>query len=67
MSPAGNEPELIDHVYGVVPPVAERVAPYAAFTCPPISEVFVNWSGGIALATFRLKDFVADCGVGAAS
>jgi hypothetical protein len=25
LSPAGNEPELIDHVYGVVPPFACNV------------------------------------------
>ncbi len=26
VSPAGSDPELIDHAYGVVPPVAVRLA-----------------------------------------
>src|SRR5580693_4591017 len=31
VSPAGKVPESIDHVYGVVPPVAASVALYAEF------------------------------------
>jgi hypothetical protein len=28
LSPLGSEPDEIDHVYGVVPPVAERACVY---------------------------------------
>ena len=33
-SPVGSEPEVIDQVYGVFPPVAERVAEYVVPCCP---------------------------------
>ena len=55
MSPAGNEPELIDHVYGVVPPVAERVAVYDEPVVPAGSEVVVMEGGCAAAATTMLR------------
>jgi hypothetical protein len=67
VSPAGKEPELIDHVYGVVPPFAESVAPYAELTCPLIRDVVVSSSGETAAATLILKDDEAVCGVAPAS
>ena len=33
--PAGKEPDVIDHVYGVEPPDAVRVAEYLVFCAPP--------------------------------
>jgi hypothetical protein len=39
LSPTGNDPELIDHEYGVVPPVAVRVAAKVEFTRPAGSAV----------------------------
>src|ERR1700676_3957157 len=39
--PAGKFPEMIDHVYGVVPPEAASVALYAMFCMPLASEVVV--------------------------
>ena len=43
-SPAGREPEEIDQVYGVVPPVAASVALYAAF-CVPFGREAVVMTG----------------------
>jgi hypothetical protein len=34
LSPAGRLPEVIDHVYGVVPAAAVRAAVYGALTTP---------------------------------
>jgi len=41
ISPAGNDPELSDQVYGVVPPLAATDVKYALLTCPPGREVVV--------------------------
>jgi hypothetical protein len=37
LKPAGSVPALIDHVYGLVPPVAVRVWLYATPTTPAMS------------------------------
>src|SRR3954467_79258 len=34
VSPAGRVPETTDQLYGVTPPLAASVAPYATFCCP---------------------------------
>jgi hypothetical protein len=44
--PAGRVPLVRAQVYGVVPPVAARVALYAVPTCPLGSEVVVIVNGG---------------------
>jgi hypothetical protein len=40
LTPVGSDPALIDHVYGVVPPLAERVVEYLFSVCaegsPPV-------------------------------
>src|SRR5579863_3335805 len=47
LSPAGKDPEAIDQVYGVVPPVAASwVAGYATPMVPAGSEVVVMERGG---------------------
>ncbi len=46
-SPAGKEPALIDHVYGVFPPVAVSVAVYAVPALPPGRDVVVTAGGGM--------------------
>src|SRR5688572_13292441 len=44
LSPAGNEPATTDHVYDPVPPVADRIVPYAVPTVAPGSEVVVTFT-----------------------
>ncbi len=46
VNPAGRVPELIVHVYGVIPPVAVRVALYGVPTTTDGSDVVVMASGG---------------------
>ena len=58
LNPAGNEPELIDQVYGVVPPLACKVVEYVVPTVPPGSAVVVTVGGCAAAATAMLKAFV---------
>jgi hypothetical protein len=49
-SPAGNEPALSDHEYGVTPPEAASVWEYATPTVPPGRlEVVTLRSGGITI------------------
>src|SRR5262249_12498645 len=48
VNPAGSAPLAIAHVYGGVPPLAARVAEYAAPTTPPGSAVVVIVSGPAA-------------------
>jgi hypothetical protein len=43
--PAGKLPVTIDHVYGVVPPEAARVAEYAALVDPSSSDDVVTTTG----------------------
>ena len=38
VSPPGNDPPLIDHEYGVTPPVAASVSSYPAPKVPPGSD-----------------------------
>ena len=45
LSPAGNDPELIDHEYGAVPPVAVRIALYGVNVIAPGSAVEEICSG----------------------
>ena len=40
-NPAGSEPEIIDQLYGVVPPLATRNAEYDVLTCPLGTDVVV--------------------------
>jgi hypothetical protein len=58
-SPAGKEPELIDQLYGVVPPLACNVVEYVVPTVPAGSEVVVTVGGCAAAATAILSAFVA--------
>jgi hypothetical protein len=51
--PAGKVPLVRDHVYGVVPPVAARVALYAALTWPLGSDVVVITSVPPEVVTVR--------------
>ena len=52
--PAGSEPTEIDHVYGVVPPVAVRVCEYATPCWPLGKEVELIESAGAATSIERL-------------
>ena len=54
--PAGKEPKVTDHVYGVVPPLACSVVAYAVPVVPPGSDDVVT-NGGCA-ATAMLNAFV---------
>ena len=58
LNPVGNEPELIDQVYGVVPPLACSVLEYVVPTVPPDNDVVVTVGGCAAAATAMLKAFV---------
>ena len=58
LNPVGNEPELIDQVYGVVPPLACSVLEYVVLTVPPDNDVVVTVGGCAAAATAILKAFV---------
>jgi hypothetical protein len=58
-SPAGNVPDVILQLYGVVPPVAAREAEYALFTCPAAKEDVVTSSACAPAATTILKFAVA--------
>jgi hypothetical protein len=49
--PAGREPAEIDQVYGVVPPVAPRAAPYPDPVFPPGREVVVMVSALLVAVT----------------
>ena len=64
LNPGGNEPELIDQVYGVVPPLACSVLKYVVPTVAPDSEVVVSVGGCTAAATvivrFALAVFVGE-------
>ena len=42
VSPAGSEPDVTLHVYGVVPPVAFSVCEYDEPTVPPTSDVLLT-------------------------
>ena len=53
VKPAGRDPDRIDHVYGVVPPVAAKVPEYATPTVPFGSDVVEIDSGAI---TLKVKD-----------
>jgi hypothetical protein len=58
VSPAGNDPALIDQLYGVVPPLACSVVEYAVPAVPPGNDVVVTFGGCAAAATATLKAFV---------
>jgi hypothetical protein len=72
LNPAGNEPELIDQVYGVVPPLACSVAEYAVPTVPPgndavvtvaceptvrLAAVLVIWPSELLTSTWKVEPF----------
>ena len=61
VNPAGNEPEEIAQLYGVVPPLAANVAVYAVPTVPPVSEEVVTCTDAPAAVTTMLKFAVALC------
>ena len=44
--PAGKDPPASDHVYGVVPPVADSVCEYCTLTVPSGSDAVVMEGGG---------------------
>jgi hypothetical protein len=62
--PAGNAPELMLQLYGVVPPLAANVVVYAVPTCAEGTELVVICTGVTAAATVTLNAFVAVCAVG---
>ena len=63
LNPVGRVPELRDHVYGVVPPVACTVTgPYAEFWVPLATEVVVIDNGGTAGEITMLSPCDAVCG-----
>ncbi len=64
LKPAGTVPELIDHVYGVEPPVADNVVEYAAPTLPPGIEVVAICSGTTLANMFKESVCFAVCGAG---
>jgi hypothetical protein len=60
LSPAGREPELSDHVYGVVPPDAPKVSEYGVPTVPGgRGDVVVIESGVTRGAMVTLNVFSA--------
>lgn len=61
VKPVGKVPEVSDHVYGMVPPVAVNVCEYGVPTSPLVSDR-VNIVSGAATETVRLKDCDADSG-----
>ena len=63
--PAGNAPELMLQLYGVVPPLAAKVVVYAVPTCAEGTELVVICTGVTAAATVMLNACVAVCAVGA--
>jgi hypothetical protein len=65
LSPAGNEPELMLQMYGVVPPVAASVAVYAVPCVPFDSELVVMLTADVVLeSTVMLRAWVAVWAVG---
>ena len=64
LSPTGNDPELIDHKYGAVPPVAVNVAAKVEFTCPAGSATVAIPKVATVGAIVIEKDCEAVCGVG---
>jgi hypothetical protein len=54
--PPGRVPLVRDHEYGVVPPVAVRVALYAVPTCPGASEVVEICKGADAPVRVMLAE-----------
>jgi hypothetical protein len=66
-TPAGREePVATDQVYGVLPPLAVKVAEYTEPTCPPGSAVVVIDTAE-AVDTTKLSALLAVCGVPLAS
>jgi hypothetical protein len=64
VKPAGNAPELMLQLYGVVPPDEASVVEYPVPTWPDGTEVLVICTAVTAAATVRESDFVAVCAVG---
>ena len=60
--PAGKVPLVMDHVYGVVPPVAVSVALYATPTCPFGREVVATVRVAGVIVSVTLSVFVC-CGL----
>ena len=61
VNPAGSVPELIEQLYGVVPPLASMVALYATPTVPLGSElVSVSAAGLITMVSGPVVDWVGD-------
>lgn len=66
LRPLGNCPALMVHVYGDVPPDADRLAEYALLTVAPAIELVLMESVGVvggAAATAILNPMVAFCTV----
>lgn len=61
VNPAGKLPELIDQLYGVVPPLAASVAEYEVLATPPGSEDVVICTGVIPAVIAMLRFAVAFC------
>ena len=59
LNPAGKDPDEIDQLYGVFPPVAARVVEYELFNVPPGNDDVVIDGGCAVAATTMLKLFVA--------
>jgi hypothetical protein len=59
LSPGGNEDEISDQLYGVVPPPANTAALYAVFCRPFGNDVVVIVTGVTDVVTVMLSDLVA--------
>lgn len=64
VSPLGNDPELSCQVYRPIPPVADKVWEYAAFTKPAGSDVVVTFNATGPPAIVRARVTLADCASG---
>jgi hypothetical protein len=61
VNPAGKDPELIDQLYGVVPPVAANVDEYEVPAVPPGREEVVICTAVTEAVTVMLRLAVAVC------
>lgn len=58
-SPVGKVPDVIDHVYGAVPPAAESACEYAVPTVSPASDVVEILSAGAAMEMLNAAVWVS--------
>jgi hypothetical protein len=65
LNPAGKDPPESDQLYGVLPPVAAKVAEYALLTVPPGRDVVVIATGGVTTAATAMLRFAVAVFAGA--